>query len=241
MTRIPWLNPDDRTQPFPDPHTALKEPNGLVAVGGCLSPERLIQAYSQGIFPWFDESTPICWWSPEPRTVLFPEHLKVSRSLRKTLRHGRFRLTLDQDFAAVLAGCSGPRTGSRGTWITPEMKHAYQRLHELGFAHSVETRLGDELVGGLYGVCLSGIFFGESMFSWVSDASKVALAGLCAHMKIWGFRVIDCQMPTAHLHSLGAIDLPRHEFLTLLRSTRLDDSPHPRWQLVPNWPSKLGF
>lgn len=233
---LPWLDPSDVGQPFPDPRHALAEPNGLLAAGGCLRPQRLLQAYSQGIFPWYDRDTPILWWSPDPRTVLFPDQLRVSRSLRKTLRRGTFRLTLDQAFAAVVEGCSAARSSGPDTWLTPEMKAAYKRLHQLGFAHSLETWQDKQLVGGLYGVALGRVFYGESMFSWVSDASKIALACLCSHLRRWDFAVIDCQLPTDHLHRLGAIDLPRVQFLRLLGLCRQRPTVTPGcWQCVPDW------
>lgn len=237
MTRIPWLDPYDVAQPFPDPARALQEPNGLLAVGGCLSPERLLRAYSVGIFPWYDDSTPICWWSPDPRTVLYPDALKVSRSLRKVIRSRRYTVTLDRAFDAVIDGCSAPRAQASGTWITPEMHQAYCRLHRLGFAHSVETRQGEELVGGLYGVALGRVFFGESMFSRASDASKVALAALCAHLRHGGFRLIDCQLPTDHLHRLGAQDIPRRRFLQQLSSACREPATLPPgpWTLDSTW------
>lgn len=236
MTRIPWLDPYDAAQPFPDPGQALREPNGLLAVGGCLAPERLLLAYSMGIFPWYDDSTPICWWSPDPRTILYPDQLKVSRSLRKVIRGGRFTVTLDQAFDAVIDGCSAPRPGTDETWITPAMRLAYGRLHRLGFAHSVETRQGEQLVGGLYGVALGRVFFGESMFSRASDASKVALAALCAHLRRWGFHLIDCQLPTSHLHRLGARDIPRARFLPLLDACReAAVQPPGPWPIRPDW------
>ena len=205
---------------FPDPGYALVEPDGLLAVGGDLSPARLLNAYRQGIFPWYSEGEPILWWSPNPRMVLFPEQLKVSRSLRKTLRKGAFRVSLDSAFPDVMAGCSESRTdkdGSQsGTWITEEMKQAYITLHSIGFAHSVEVWEGDELVGGLYGVSMGKVFYGESMFARRSDASKVGFAHLVRQLQAWDFALIDCQVHTDHLASLGAVDIPRDDFLTLL-------------------------
>ncbi|MGQ9660217.1 MAG: leucyl/phenylalanyl-tRNA--protein transferase [Thermochromatium sp.] len=212
---IALLDPCDRTA-FPDPSQALREPNGLLAVGGDLSPERLIHAYRRGIFPWFSAGDPILWWSPDPRAILIPERFHSSRSLRKSLRRGDFITTLDRDFAGVIQGCSEPRDAKGGTWLVPEMIAAYRRLHTLGLAHSVEVWHAGELVGGLYGVAIGRAFFGESMFSRVSDASKVALARLCEHLRAWGFGVIDCQMTTRHLLSLGAFEVPRAEFLRLL-------------------------
>lgn len=212
---IALLDPRDRTR-FPDPAQALREPNGLLAVGGDLSPERLIHAYRRGIFPWFSTGDPIIWWSPDPRAILIPERFHGSRSLRKRLRRGDLVTTLDRDFAGVIQGCSEPREADGGTWLVPEMIAAYQQLHRLGLAHSVEVWREGELVGGLYGVAIGRTFFGESMFSRVSNASKVALARLCEQLRDWEFGVIDCQMTTGHLLSLGAFEVPRAEFLTLL-------------------------
>jgi leucyl/phenylalanyl-tRNA--protein transferase len=207
---IPYLDAED---PFPPVDTAMREPNGLLAAGADLSPGRLLDAYRHGIFPWFGEEDPLLWWSPDPRMVLFVDELHVSRSLRKTLRAGRFRVTADRAFSAVMAGCAEPRAEEEGTWITTEMRAAYARLSALGYAHSIEVWLGDALVGGLYGVAIGRIFFGESMFARVSDASKVAFATLVDQLRRWDFRMIDCQMPTAHLASLGAREIPRREFL----------------------------
>jgi len=205
---IPWL-----TEPeFPPVTTALTEPNGLLAAGGSLEPHWLLAAYRQGIFPWFSEGEPILWWSPDPRMVLRPGHIKVSRSLRKTLRQERFDVRIDSDFAAVIHACGQTRALTAGTWITPHMERAYGRLHELGYAHSVETWLDGKLVGGLYGIALDRAFFGESMFSLVTDASKVALVRLGELLEPRGFGVIDCQMTTAHLRSMGGVEIPRAQF-----------------------------
>ncbi len=202
--------------PFPHPDTAETEPDGLLAVGGDLSPTRLVQAYRQGIFPWYSAGQPILWWSPNPRMVLFPERLHVSRSLRKTLRRGRFDVTFDRDFDAVIHACAAPRKDEEGTWITPEMIDAYRRLHALGLAHSVEAWHEGELAGGLYGVTLGRVFFGESMFSRMNDASKVAFVHLVRTLERHGWPLVDCQVHTAHLESLGAERLPRRRFLDLL-------------------------
>jgi leucyl/phenylalanyl-tRNA--protein transferase len=211
-----WLDPDDPDTRFPDVGLALTEPDGLLAIGGDLSVPRLLEAYRQGIFPWYGQGQPILWWSPDPRLVLFPEALRVSRSLRKTLRKGRFAVTMDTDFPAVINACAGPRDGEEGTWITRAMQVAYIRLHESGHAHSVECRLDGELVGGLYGVAIGRVFFGESMFARTSDASKVAFVWLVRQLQRWGFRLIDCQVHTGHLASLGACDISRQEFSRLL-------------------------
>jgi leucyl/phenylalanyl-tRNA--protein transferase len=200
------------TAPFPDPALAETEPNGLLAIGGDLSPQRLQNAYRLGIFPWYSAGQPILWWSPDPRLVLFPDGLRVSRSLRRTLRRGAVRVSLDRDFAAVVDACAAPRPDAEGTWILPEIARAYQRLHRLGVAHSAEAWRGDELVGGLYGVAIGRAFFGESMFSRASDASKVALVSLVRRLAEWGYTLIDCQVYTPHLATLGAIEIPRAEF-----------------------------
>jgi len=211
--RLPvWLEPHSPPEAFPRVEQALDEPNGLLAVGGDLKPERLLAAYRRGIFPWYSRGQPILWWSPDPRTVLFPDALHVSRSLRKRLRQGRYALSVDTAFAQVIKGCAAPRARQPGTWITPEMELAYCRLHALGRARSIECWAAGELVGGLYGVALGRVFFGESMFSRRSDASKVALAHLCT----LGYALIDCQLPSAHLARLGAVTLPRRRFLRLL-------------------------
>lgn len=208
------INPHSRDLRFPS--VRLASPQGLLAVGGDLRTERLLEAYRHGIFPWYNPGQPILWWSPDPRTVLFPERLHVSHSLRKTLRKRRLRVTLDVDFKQVVQGCAAPRTAEGGTWITPEMDAAYRRLRELGHAHSVETWIDDRLVGGLYGVALGGVFFGESMFSRVTDASKVAFAHLVYQLRRWNFSLIDCQLATEHLLTLGAEEIPRDRFMALL-------------------------
>ena len=211
---IPWLDSGD---PFPEVERALAEPNGLLAAGADLSPPRLLDAYRNGIFPWFADDQPILWWSPDPRMVLFPAELKVSRSLARTMRNARFEVRADTAFDEVVEGCRQPRRREFGTWITDAMADAYAALHRAGFAHSVETWLDGELVGGLYGVALGRAFFGESMFTRVSDASKVALVALARQLEHWGFGVIDCQMNTAHLASFGAREIPRAEFTRRLR------------------------
>lgn len=210
------LNPHSGDLRFPSAH--LASPQGLLAIGGDLRADRLLEAYRQGIFPWYNDGQPILWWSPDPRTVLFPGKLVVSRSLKKTLRKRPFMITLDRDFFGVMRGCAGPRRQNPegGTWITPEMLHAYSELHRLGHAHSVEAWRDGELVGGLYGVSLGGVFFGESMFSLVTDASKVAFVHLVRQLQAWGCSLIDCQLTTAHLLRFGAEEIPRRRFLSLL-------------------------
>jgi leucyl/phenylalanyl-tRNA--protein transferase len=215
---------------FPPAHLAMDE--GLLAVGGDLSPERLLLAYKEGIFPWFSENDPILWWSPNPRLVLFPDELRISRSLAKTLRQGKFRVTMDRDFQGVITACAEIRGKNRdGTWITQEMIAAYVRLHELGYAHSVETWYDGTLVGGLYGVSLGRGFFGESMFSHMSDASKVALVHLRDHLRRKYFHFIDCQMPTAHLLRLGACEISRERFQSLLRQALSHPTINGNWSL----------
>jgi len=206
---ITWLNPND---PFPPLDSALREPNGLLAAGGDLSPQRLIEAYSRGIFPWFNPGEPILWWSPDPRMVLFPGELKVSRSLRKTLKKHPYEIRVDTAFRQIMKACAAPRNDHSGTWITPAMIGAYTELHLQGLAHSVETWMGNKLVGGLYGISLGRMFYGESMFSLATDASKIAFVHLVRQLERWGFGMIDCQMKTAHLATLGAREIPRAEF-----------------------------
>ena len=213
---------------FPDPRYASRE--GLVAVGGDLSPQLLLSAYGHGIFPWFDDDRgPVLWWSPDPRAVLAPADMRISRSLAKRLRRRDYSVTMDTDFAAVVEGCAAPRNGG-GTWITPAMRGAYARLAELGFAHSVETWRDGALVGGLYGVSLGRMFFGESMFSRRADASKVALAHLARQLAAWKFELIDCQIINNHLKSLGARPMRRTEFLDRLGRNRRISTRRHRWR-----------
>ena len=215
-TPLQWLDPRDTEAPFPDVEFALREPNGLLAVGGDLSPARLLRAYRHGIFPWYSEDQPILWWSPDPRSVLYPERLKVSRSLRKTLRRNIFTVTADTSFRRVIGHCAAPRRGGSGTWLTGEMVEAYCRLYTMGYAHSVESWCAGELAGGIYGLSLGRIFFGESMFSLRSNASKVAFVHMVEHLKKWGYVLIDCQVESAHLASLGAETIPRRDFIDIL-------------------------
>lgn len=214
--KIAILDPHRPDQPFPPLNTALAEPNGLLAIGGCLSATRLLNAYRHGIFPWYNANEPILWWSPDPRLVLFPEHLQVSRSLKKTLRKNTFTVTFDTVFDKVVRACADSRQSREGTWITKDIMRAYRELHLLGFAHSVETWREGELVGGLYGVAIGRVFFGESMFHTETDASKTAFAVLVRHLKDWDFELIDCQVYTHHLASLGAELIGRNAFTSLL-------------------------
>jgi len=217
---IPWLADDNNS--FPDINTALEEPNGLLAAGGDLSCDRLISAYSQGVFPWFSEEDPILWWSPAPRCVLIPERLHVSRSLAKCIRKQQFTVTFDRAFRQVIHNCSELRKHREGTWITDEMQTAYCQLSSRGVAHSVEVWQDDQLVGGLYGLCIGNIFFGESMFSTKTNASKVAFCYLAAQLKAWNFSLIDCQLHSNHLQSMGAHEITRKEFQQFLQ-----DNPSP--------------
>lgn len=211
---LTWLQRDDLS--FPPLDKALREPNGLLAAGGDLSAERLLAAYRHGCFPWYQAGQPVLWWSPDPRTVLYPDELHVSRSLRKRIRQEYFTVTFDQAFADVIDGCAGPRSYTQETWITSHMKSAYLRLHEMGVAHSVEVWRDSQLVGGLYGLALGRLFFGESMFSQATDASKVGFVTLVERLQAWGFKLVDCQMPTQHLASLGAHTISRNAFAQAL-------------------------
>ncbi len=213
------------------PPVEFASPEGLLAVGGDLRVERLLEAYRHGIFPWYNDDQPILWWSPDPRAVIFPHKLHVSRSLKRTIRLGGFTVTLDTRFRDVMHGCAGPRPQypEGGTWITAEMVKAYVQLHELGYAHSVETWQEGRLVGGLYGVALGRIFFGESMFTRVPDASKVALVSLVRQLQTWGFRIFDCQQPSRHIKTLGAEDIPRSEFLDHLADALTQSDRRGRW------------
>jgi leucyl/phenylalanyl-tRNA---protein transferase len=212
MRRLPSLEPDAKDR-FPDPRDALTEPNGLLAFGGDLSPQRLLGAYSRGIFPWFSEGEPILWWSPDPRCVFYTASLKVNRSLRRQLAGKHWRLTVDHAFDAVIRGCAAPRTSDSGTWLVPAMIGAYSELHRLGHAHSVEVWDGQRLVGGIYGVAMGRLFCGESMFSAESGGSKLALAALARLLHDMDFPLIDAQVSNAHTLGLGAIEIPRVQFL----------------------------
>lgn len=211
------LNPQDVDQPFPGADQALEEPNGLLAVGGCLSPRRLVSAYRQGIFPWYGDGEPILWWSPDPRLVLCPAEFHVSRSLRRLLHRQRWTFSFDQAFDQVIRECAAPRRYAAGTWLNADMQRAYRQLHRLGLAHSCEVWEGDDLVGGVYGVAIGRVFFGESMFHRVSNSSKAAMAFAGACLDAWGYAMLDCQVHTPHLVSLGAREIPRVEFIRHLR------------------------
>ncbi|HKU70917.1 MAG TPA: leucyl/phenylalanyl-tRNA--protein transferase [Burkholderiales bacterium] len=227
---IPWLTEKDH---FPPVERALKDPNGLLAAGADLSLPRLVEAYQNGIFPWYSDDQPLLWWSPDPRMVLFPEELRISRSLRKRLARRDYEVRVDTAFDQVIEACSAPRAGHEGTWITPDVAEAYSGLARAGLAHSFETWIDGELAGGLYGVALGRMFYGESMFTRATDASKLALAHLVRQLGRWEFGMIDCQMKTAHLARFGAREIPRADFIRKLanlvnypvtaRNWRLDD------------------
>ena len=217
-------------EPFPPVEVAWDEPNGLLAVGGDLSTPRLLNAYKAGIFPWFGPREPIYWWSPDPRAVLFPEKIRITRSLRKSMRNKGYRVTFDTCFADVVDACAAPRTYTNGTWITHEMHTAYCLLHARDIAHSIEVwNPAGELVGGLYGVVTGGVFNGESMFSREADSSKMAMVAMAYHLQKWGFTVIDCQIANPHLLSMGAENIPRRDYLDLLQGNV--HKPPVRWEV----------
>ena len=224
---IPWL---DSPAAFPDVSRALKEPAGLLCAGGNLEPATLIAAYSRGIFPWFSDDQPILWWSTDPRMVLFPDEFKYSKSLAKTVRTQKFDVRFDTAFAEVIEGCAAPRTADGGTWIVAEMQAAYTRLHQLGVAHSVESWREGKLVGGLYGIALGRMFFGESMFARETDASKVALVALVEKLTRDGFELIDCQQETKHLARFGARPIARRDFVQRLAKLINSGEPHSHWR-----------
>ncbi len=227
-----WLGENEDPDWFPPLEQALAEPPGLLAAGGDLRPERLLAAYERGVFPWYSAQQPILWWSPDPRMVLFPEEIKIARSLGKTLRNGPYSTRLDQAFAATIRGCAAPRRCGADTWLNGEMIASYERLHALGYGHSVETYRGEALVGGLYGIRLGAVFFGESMFSLERDASKVALVRLAGECRARGIRLIDCQVASRHLASLGAREIPRAQFAALL-ARHAARVPRENWDAKP--------
>jgi leucyl/phenylalanyl-tRNA--protein transferase len=231
--RIAWISQNDPPEAFPKISAALHEPDGLLAAGGDLNPERLLYAYRRGVFPWFDSGQPILWWSPDPRCVLKPGSFHVARRLRRSLRNSPFELTINDAFSEVIAACAADRVGQEGTWITNEMVEAYSSLHAQGWAHSVEIWRDDELVGGLYGIAIGKAFFGESMFSQAPNASKIAMWSLCELLVHHQFEILDCQVVSPHLTSLGAILMPRAEFAALLEracepATKFDKWPEKR-------------
>ncbi|MDO8463936.1 MAG: leucyl/phenylalanyl-tRNA--protein transferase [Gallionella sp.] len=223
---ISWLTSG---APFPPVERALRLPNGLLAAGGDLSVARLLEAYRHGIFPWFNPGDPILWWSPDPRMVLIPGEFKISRSFAKVLRNGAYEVRYDTAFEQVMRGCAAPRDGHCGTWIHEDMIAAYCELHRMGYAHSVETWIEGKLAGGLYGVCIGRMFYGESMFSHASSASKISLAHLSRQLERWEFGMIDCQMNTPHLASLGASEIPRNEFIARLQEL-VNCAPITHWK-----------
>lgn len=223
------LAPNDPSAAFPDVSEALTEPDGLLAIGGDLGIKRLVAAYRQGIFPWYGHGDPILWWSPDPRTVLVPDEIRISRSLRKILRKRLFEVTMDRDFPAVINACALPRERGGGTWLVPEMISAYRALHVRGIAHSVEVWHEGTLAGGLYGVAIGGAFFGESMFTRIDNASKIALVHLCQRLGQWGFGLIDCQVLTGHLVRMGARQMPRASFIERVEQLRDRALPTGSW------------
>ncbi|MEQ5833444.1 leucyl/phenylalanyl-tRNA--protein transferase [Marinobacter sp. NFXS9] len=232
MTSLPWLDPDELW--FPAPDDALDEPDGLLAIGGDLAPERLELAYRNGIFPWFSDEQPILWWSPNPRCVLFPDEVHIARRLRRTLNQERYRITIDRNFSGVIRSCAEVR--DEGTWITEEMELAYKRLFRRGLAHSFEAwNDHGELVAGLYGVAMGRCFFGESMFTRETDASKVVFVHVARQLEQWGYAMMDCQVENSHLISLGARCIPRSRFLSIL-GENIDQPPgHRQWNLEWHW------
>ena len=233
---LTWIEPG---QSLPPARAALREPNGLLAAGRDLSAHRLLEAYGKGVFPWYSEGQPVLWWSPDPRMVAFVDEFSPSRTLRRTLRRvartGEWTLTLDSAFVAVMQACAAPRNGQPGTWITPDIIAAYHGLHRMGHAHSVEVWAAGELVAGLYGVSIGRMFFGESMFTLVTDGSKAAYAALIATLRRLGFTMVDCQQSTGHLASLGAREISRNEFLA--RIGELCELPGPDWsEVMIEWP-----
>lgn len=225
---VPWLKDDD--QEFPSVHEALEEPNGLLAAGGSLAPSRLLSAYSKGIFPWYELDQPILWWSPDPRLILVPDNLLVSRSLARLKRRNSYSFSIDKKFVEVMQNCAAARPGSDGTWITDEMFSAYNILHQEGVAHSVEVWSGARLVGGLYGVAIGKVFFGESMFSKEANTSKLALVYLVNQLQSWGFELIDCQVTSNHLLSLGATEISRNHFMEELDRLLVQQALPIAWQ-----------
>ncbi len=230
---LPWLDPDCPV--FPDVSNALNEPDGLLAVGGNLLPGTLIDAYRQGIFPWYNDDEPYLWWSPDPRTVLHPRNVHISKSLKKFIRKTAFNLSFDRAFSEVIRECAKPRESGSDTWITRDMISAYEVLHELGHAHSVEVWENDTLVGGLYGLAIGQVFFGESMFSRRDNSSKYAFVVLCRHLSLWQFSLLDCQVRNSHLATLGASTIPRAEFVRQLDTYCSQTPTGANWKVERQW------
>jgi leucyl/phenylalanyl-tRNA--protein transferase len=231
--RIAWISPHDPPGSFPDVESAMREPDGLLAAGGDLSAPRLLEAYRRGIFPWFEEGQPILWWSPDPRCVLYPDDYHVSRRLQRDMRRSGSEIRFNMAFDEVIAGCAGPRASQQGTWITADMVSAYRELHDQGWAHSIEVWEDDLIIGGLYGVALGKVFFGESMFSRRSNASKFALFALARILSAQGFEIIDCQVASRHLATLGAVLLPRREFSAIVAASCANIAQVPQWPASP--------
>ena len=241
MSGIPitWLSPSDPPEAFPDVDGALAEPDGLLAAGGDLSAERLLVAYRRGIFPWYEEGQPILWWSPNPRCILRPESFHVAKRLRRQIRRSPLTVSFNSAFPEVIRACAGDRASQKGTWITPQMLSAYERLHDEGWAHSIEVMDGNELVGGVYGLCIGRVFFGESMFSAQANTSKIALFALTKHMLANSMPLIDCQVESPHLLTLGASMMPRAEFVRTLNTACKPALMHQDWPSEPIEAAKL--
>ena len=238
---LPWLDPYDPNAPFPHPQSALKDPEGLVAAGGDLKSARLLRAYHEGLFPWYEEDQPILWWSPNPRGVLYPKDFIAHKSLLRALKKSHWKISYDQSFSEVMKACAEPRNNSRGTWITDDMLEAYTNLHKSNHAHSLEVcSESGELIGGVYGISIGSIFFGESMFSRATNASKVALLYLSAYLDSWGYKIIDTQLPSAHLTSLGGSEITRDNYLSQLQKFTTQPSHDNAWKAsaeidIYNW------
>ena len=232
---LPWLDPHDQDAPFPPARSALTDPEGLIAAGGDLKPERLLRAYHQGLFPWYEEDQPILWWSPNPRGVLYPKDFIAHKSLVRRIKNSRWKITFNHSFLEVMRACAEPRSNSRGTWITEDMIQAYVDLHKLKHAHSLEVwNDSNELIGGIYGISIGAIFFGESMFSRTTDASKVALLYLSAYLDYWGYEIIDTQLPSAHLSSLGGSEISREKYLSMLAKLTQKPCSQSAWNTQPD-------
>jgi len=243
ILQLPQLGPDPLS-PFPPPGAALESPNGLLAWGGDLHPDRLLRAYRQGIFPWYSEGQPILWWSPAPRCVLYPARVYLSRRTRRRYNNGGYKLSVNTAFDAVITACAGPRADGSGTWITPEMKDAYLRLHHLGHAHSLEVWKDERLAGGIYSLAAGRLFFGESMFSRQTDGSKIALVALCHLLLKHGYELLDCQVGNPHLYSMGAEDISREAFQSMLENQPDNQARLFDWQAGPvtenHWQERPG-